>query len=517
MTEHGDARGYRPRPMVALGFLLLVLGGLRVGLHDGTVAFPQDALLVPPEALDPDDEEKQLFSETLLELRRLTADNRTQLAFALLPTPLRRNQPPRRDEHERLPLLLADHGLPFVDLRSDIKQVDSSEHQVHPAAGHPGGAIHQAMAELVLKRGAWDLWLQECPPGTKQVVKKNSETGAFRLCLTEAGTPQGPYQQEQDGYVVASGRFEGGQRSGPWMEASQQISHKRFTRSAPAAVLERGDYAADKREGLWREFVLSEEELMRAQQDGVQVGWLEALRMPDLWSRLGSGRYAAGERTGRWTWIGTTEQAEEGLLEVRCYEAGELVWTWMAKLGLDEEDDGRGDGLRPETGEGPEEDRNDERGHEDHAGQDQDEHQGDENGLLEGNSAAEENCSDRLDDDGDGATDCDDLDCSNDPACRHLLPAVGGPDEDDDDSAEPESIPSESEGALVDTPSPSRSPGYPVETPAGSRDKEAGRETDGGPLVILPEETIHYWDRGPATPRNVVSVPASRAWNFQCP
>jgi hypothetical protein len=253
-----------------------------------------------------------------------------------------------------------------------------------------------------------------------------------------------------------------------------------------------------------------------------QDGWLGALQLPDLWTRLGSGRYAEGARAGRWTWVGSVEQEDEALLEVRCYEVGELVWIWKARLGLDEEDDGRGDGPDTEHSEVPDSEHDGDRGsaQDDERGEgqeDQDEQQGDENGLLEGYSASEENCSDGLDDDGDEDIDCDDLDCSGDPACRHLLPAVGGPAEDDDDSAEPESATEESEGALVDAANSPLSQGYPGEATATPRDREAGLENDVEPLMSFSEETIHYWDRGPATPRDVVSVPASRAWNFQCP
>jgi hypothetical protein len=94
---------------------------------------------------------------------------------------------------------------------------------------------------------------------------------------------------------------------------------------------------------------------------------------------------------------------------------------------------------------------------------------------------------------------------------------MGGPDEGDDDSAEPESAPAKSDAGLVDTAKSPSSPEYPGEALAAPIDRETELEKDAEPLVIFSEETIHYWDRGAATPRDIVSVPASRAWNFQCP
>jgi len=507
--------------MLSLGVLVLVLVGLRIGLHDGTGELPNDALLVLPEAPDPGEEELRAFSSSLLKLRRLTAGNKTQLAFVLLPAPSRHQRPDRRDQHERLHRLLDDRGIPYVDLRSSLSEMETSKHQVHPSDGHPDAYIHRHMAEQLLQRAPWDLWLQECPAGTEPVIESGSEASVERHCLTESGRLQGPYQRKEDGYLVASGMFEEGQRSGPWMEASRQTLRGRSTESSPAAVLERGDYVSNRREGLWRELVLPRTARLEAHSSGHEAGWPAALLLPELWTRLGAGQYAEGERTGRWAWVGPVKQEDEALLEVRCYEVGELVWTWKAKLGLDEEDDGRGSGPDDEPGEGTDGKHDADRGStqdDEHTdGQDQDEHQGDAQGLLQGNTAAEENCSDRLDDDGDGETDCDDLDCSDDPACRHLLPATGGPDQGDDDSAEPESAPAKSDAGLVDTAKSSPSPEYPSEALATPRDRQSELENDAEPLVIFSEETIHYWDRGPATPRDIVSVPASRAWNFQCP
>jgi len=499
--------------MLILGVLLLVLGSLRIGLHDGAVEFPQDALLVLPVVPHPGDEELKAFSSSLLKLHRLTAGNKTQLACALLPALAGHERPTQRDQQERLQRLLDDRGIPCVDLRSSLSAVEMSEHQVHPSDGHPDAFIHRHMAEQLLEFAPWDLWLHECPAGTEP-INSGPEASIERRCLTESGQLQGPYQREEKGHLVARGMFEEGQRSGPWMEASRRARHAQSTEHSLAAVLERGDYVSNKREGLWRELGLPRKAQLEAHSSGHEAVWPAALLLPDLWTRLGSGQYAEGARTGRWTWMGPVEQEEEALLEVRCYEVGELVWSWKAKLGLDEEDDGRGSGP-DEHDEGPggkpDDGQVSAQADEHVEGQDQDEHQGDEQGLLEGNSASEENCSDRLDDDGDEMTDCDDLDCSDDPACRHLLPALGGSSEDDDDSAEPDNTATESDDGFINAAKSSQSPEYSGEALATPMDKETELP------VIFSEETIHYWDRGAATPRDVVSVPASRAWNFQCP
>lgn len=518
MTDAGSARNALAPPVPLLSAIAIVLGCLWFAQPEQPLEFPADSTLAVervPRYFEPEYEGWKQFSTSLFDLQRIAAEESIQLGFALIPSSIGYGRYPFRKEHELIRGFLDDRGIPSVDLLDTLSEVVASEHRVHPSHGYPDALVHQKVAAELLERAPWDQWLQECPAGSSAVIKNGADSTLERLCVSEGGLTEGPYQREEAGRRVASGSFSAGRRTGPWLEAGKMGSPS--ADDTAQVILARGSYVADKREGPWREFWLRPGPSQESDISGGARYGLSGLLLPDLWSYLGNGIYRKGARSGRWTWVRAADQGEEELLAMRCYQAGELVWAWKSRprgeegqQPIDESlGEGHGGGAQgvenhlqmgpdganpgPEAGQCPE-------------GQDC-------SGIVpEGLPAQERNCNNQLDDDADNFIDCHDRDCSNDAACRHLLPSVGNRPADDDDSSQPNNNPTVVDGEFSSGRNEDGS-----QDPAALDDGAIPLGDDDDSARGFSHETIHYRERGPDTPPDVSSMTASRVWTFQCP
>lgn len=437
----------------------------------------------------------QEFSDSLLVLQRMAAQDRFALSFALIPAPMGYDSYPLRQQHERLRSFLREsRGIPVIDLLDGLGGIDASEHWLHPSDGHFDAFVHRAMAEYLLEAAPWDLWLGECPAGT--VAQRGATEHA---CRAASGRLEGPYARYQGGRLLERGEFRGGLRSGMWTVVEQAVPGSSEVGDEAEAVVHRGTFQDDLRSGLWVEFGLRAGALAESADSGpADGGWLSTLLMPDLWNQVGQGAYVSGQRAGRWSWLRPIETGAEELLELRCYpeDGGDLIWQWQA---------GRA-GSFPSTVDDkarcPE-------------GQDC------SGAPAEGLRSGEENCSDERDDDGDGDIDCADSDCQADPACHHLsVPVPRGEGAGDDDSAH--SADSADDDSADDDSADDDSTGDDDSAPGADSagdDDSAGGDGDDDSVQEGSEErwVLRYSDRGPDTPPDLPAIRADQAKVYPCP
>jgi len=442
----------------------------------------------------------QEFSDSLLVLQRMAAQDRFALSFAFIPAALGYDSYPLRQQHERLRSFLEEsRGISVIDFLDGLVGIDASKHWLHPAAGHFDAYVHRAMGDYLLEAAPWDLWLGECPVGT--VVQRDVTEHA---CRAASGRLDGPYSRYQDGRLLERGEFRGGLRSGMWtvVEEAGRSSSEVGDESEAEGVVHRGMFQEDLRSGPWVEFGLRPGVAEESADSGPTGGdWLSTLLMPDQWNHVGQGSYVSGQRAGRWTWLRPIESGDEGLLELRCYaeEGGELIWRWQA---------GRAGGF-PSTGDGKARCT-----------------EGEDCGGVpaEGLRPKEEDCFDERDGDGDGDIDCDDSDCQTDPACHHMSGlAPRGMGAGDDDSAHSEDSPDDDDsghgdGSPGDDDS-ARSEASPDDDDSAGDDDLAGADGDDDSSPEFSERhwAILYSDRGPQTPADLPAIRAAQARVHSCP
>ena len=434
----------------------------------------------------------QQFSDSLLVLQRMAAQDRFALSFALIPAPLGYDSYPLRQQHERLRTFLEEsRGISVIDLLDGLDGIDASKHWLHPSDGHFDAYVHRAMADYLLEAAPWDLWLGECPLGT--VVQRDVTEHA---CRAASGRLEGPYARYQDGRLLERGEFRGGLRSGMWTVVEQAGPSSSEVGDEAEAVVHRGMFQEDLRSGPWVEFALRPGVAAESADSGPTGGdWLSTLLMPDQWNHVGQGSYALGQRAGRWSWLRAIESGAEELLELRCYseEGGDLIWRWQA---------GRA-GSFPSSGD-------------DKArcaeGQDC------SGAPAEGLRPSEEDCFDERDDDGDADIDCADSDCQADPACHHLsVPMPRGVGAGDADSARSEDSPEgKDSGGDADS---GRSEDSPEGKDSGGDDAVAGGDGADDSSQEFSERrwAIIYSDRGPQAPADLPAIRATHARVHPCP
>ncbi|MBJ94780.1 MAG: hypothetical protein CMP23_09960 [Rickettsiales bacterium] len=446
----------------------------------------------------------QQFADSLLDLQRVASEDGTELAFALIPVPIGYAEYPFRQEHQQLLSFLADRGVLAVDLLDGLLELVARDHWVHASDGHPDPALHRRYAEQLQDKLPFDRWIGVCPPGSSLEEQLAGDL-LSRGCRGPGDKQVGPMLRGQRRRSLELGDFVAGKRTGYWREAHLVAAEDGSEDNGLAAVVEQGYYREGERSGLWRELGVAS--VQRSSFDASAVAgwvWPAVLLDPDSWSSLARGRYVDGVRSGLWQWWRPGDESTTRVLKLRCFAAGEVIWSWKAGPGNDSDfTDRKGDdgGAQP----GPE-------------GEDVD--PGPEPGkcvegtdcsgvIAEGLSPREENCNDRTDDDGDQLIDCDDQDCREDPACRHLLPAFNEAAAEGNSTAAGLSI-----RALIESKG------------AGSEQQAIKPLASQAQLPLgfgfgdesnVPAQTIYYLGRRAAGPASVTGIAADQALNHPCP
>ncbi len=197
-----------------------------------------------------------------------------------------------------------------------------------------------------------------CPKGTRPQVQRSGGRARVEQCVRRSdGVQHGPYLRlKRNGSVAETGRYQEGERDGPWMH--------RFLLSSDS-----GSYTAGVKQGKWITKLDTGERHELHYLDGKLHGELrkfdargKALEHeryadgePDgAWSGLWSdgrkryeGRYAAGKRVGLWRWWYEDGSVEREVAYVDGLEQGpaRLNWPGGAPWERGSYDHGERDGL----------------------------------------------------------------------------------------------------------------------------------------------------------------------------
>lgn len=387
------------------------------------------------------------FEESLDGLRAAGVQDDFRVAFALIPVPMGYADYPFEDHHLRVADYLEARGVPTLDLLDGLRAVVAADHWVHPSDGHPDPFVHVQMADHLAESAPWLRWMGDCDSGT--TLERDGEE---RVCVDATGLRQGSYfragaQQVtatyRDGVLhgyyrqsdAASGSSESGvyvegERHGAWIVVSRED-----TEHGAQEQIDLGRYEAGQRGGAWRRLArrivdgqVEEREERGSYRDGHREGaWVETTLRESRESRA-RGEYAGGSKTGTWTteedvhdrWVVVTEGVFEvgvpagvwrhwtplpdgrrNLVRMSCHVGSQarVAWTWG------EEEDGSEDAEVVEGGD-------------------------DDSASADIISDLETDCSDGVDDDEDGKTDCEDEDCAADPHCGPTGADGGGSGDD---------------------------------------------------------------------------------------
>lgn len=100
------------------------------------------------------------FCETADKLKKYAAEQKFQVAFALIPIPESYNDYPYHGYHERLKSVLEGmHGFGVFDLIDAVRGLNARKHWVHPSDGHPDAFVHGQMAEHLDLVMPWSQWM----------------------------------------------------------------------------------------------------------------------------------------------------------------------------------------------------------------------------------------------------------------------------------------------------------------------------------------------------------------------
>ncbi|MBN93413.1 MAG: hypothetical protein CL928_04975 [Deltaproteobacteria bacterium] len=387
-----------------------------------------------PRYFEPDYPGWIQFEESLSRLRAAGVQDDFRVAFALVPVPMGYGDYPFEDHHRRLAEYLEGEGVPTIDLLDGLRDVVAADHWVHPSDGHPDPFVHERMADHLASAAPWARWMGDCDSGTEQQA-----SGAERACLDSEGLRKGAYElvgprrvqatyeagvlhgyyreSNESAGSAASGAYVDGQRAGAWIVLGRDDEDAGAARWADL-----GRYERDVRVGPWRRLAsrmvdgqLEEREERGSYSDGHREGaWVETVSLRSRESRS-RGHYERGDKSGLWT----TEEDVHGqwvTIAEGEFEAGVPAGVWRHWTPLP---DGRRSLVRMSCHVGAEARVAWTWGEEDEGEQDED--------LIppgDDDSAAEQvvtdletDCSDGVDDDEDGKTDCEDEDCEADPHC----------------------------------------------------------------------------------------------------
>ena len=116
MNESEPIEEGRSWPITLLVTVSLVLGSFAIAHHKTSGQDDSQAPRLGLRSFEPTEEELSLFSDSLLELRRMAAKDEAQLAVALLPAPGDYSSYRLREHHKDIQRLLDDRGLPSLEL-----------------------------------------------------------------------------------------------------------------------------------------------------------------------------------------------------------------------------------------------------------------------------------------------------------------------------------------------------------------------------------------------------------------